>query len=248
MPVRDYTCMILFLLVVACRADKQPADTTITNKKDTTAPAPPPAPVICDTDSLDRPPVKNAYHALRVHLETVSMDWFIQHRQSMWRETDTWYKKTIAVDSSDLLKCLCSQHEKELFLYIPNRYYVKEKNRSDYFILYIINNSPDSVIIPHVDATINNIGSSVAVPGDSLNWLYFQKHEHYSGCGNSHFTTKLAPGMAIETQVDAGYLNMGDMPLLYRVEFKYGDQLIVSNNIPITLMRAQKPYLGKKFD
>lgn len=205
--------------------------------------------VICDTFPLDDPPVKKNSVVLNVWLETTSLDWFLEKRQSAWREAKTWCGKIIPIDSNTILKCVASER-KELFLHIPNHFYKKAKTGSEYFQFFIVNNTADSVTLPLLDAVINNISSSVKnISKDSAgNWLSFQQTSKMIGCGNSIRTMKLPPQTALAAEIESDFLNLGNEPLDYRIELTLGKQKIVSNTIGIHLMKKQLPFLGKDFD
>jgi hypothetical protein len=209
-----------------------------------------PAVAICDSCAIDQPKIKDYRKELSVWLETSSLDWFLEKRQSAWREAKAWEINTILIDSNPILNCL-SAKQKDIFLYIPNRFYEKAKNGNEYFQFFIVNNSKDSILIPRLDAVINNISSSISYTSnlDSLQkWLSFQETNKFVECGNSYWTMKLPPRTAIRSQIESGYLFLGDTAVNYRLELMLGKQKIISNSIKINLMKKQLPYLGKPFD
>lgn len=59
---------------------------------------------------------------------------------------------------------------------------------------------------------------------------------------------KVAPKTAIKSQIESGYLYLGDTAVNYRLELTLDKQKIVSNVIKINLMKKQLLYLGKLFD
>lgn len=234
--------------MTACNnSDKTKYNENVTDNVDTTKRNQPI--IICDTFTLDRQPVKDYKKVLSVWLETTSLDWFLEKRQSTWREAKTWKKKTFPIDSNSIIKCLCNKN-KSIFLYIPNHFYIK-KNGNEYFQFFIVNNSKDTIKIPCLDAVINNISSSVSfiTNSDTLQqWLFFQQTGKFVECGNSRWTMKLPPKTAIESQIESQYIGLGDTTVDYRIELILDKQTIVSNSIKINLMKKQLPYLGKKFE
>lgn len=205
---------------------------------------------VCDTFSVDKPPVKDYKKTLSAWLETTSLDWFLEKRQMAWREAKVWNINTFSIDSNSILKCL-SQKQKNLFLYIPNHYYNKEKNGNEYFQFFIVNNSKDTILIPSLDDIINNISTSISYISQvdtSQHWLSFQETDKVVECGNSNWTMKLPPKRAIKSQIESDYLYLGDTTVNYRIELTFGKQKIVSNTIKINLMKKQLPYLGKSFN
>lgn len=206
--------------------------------------------ITCDTFPMDKPEIRNAKKALSVWLETTSLDWFLEKRQMAWREAIAWSKKVLPVDSNAILKCLCSE-KKNMFLYIPNHFYNKEKNGGLNFQFFIVNNSADTIHIPRIDATVDNISSAISGINNnntSRQWLSFQQTPKIVECGNSFWTMKLPPQTAIKMQIESEYLNLGDTTVYYRLELTLGEQKIISNSIKINLMKKQLPFLGKPFD
>jgi hypothetical protein len=206
--------------------------------------------IICDTQPVDSPTIKNHKKELGVWLETTSLDWFLEHRQTAWREAKAWANKIIPVNGDSMLKCL-SEKKKKVFLYIPNHYFQKEKNGNEYFRFYVVNNSADSIAIPRMDAVINNIGSSVLfsrLADTAEQWLPYQQTDKTVECGNSFWTQKLPPKTAIEAQMESGFTNMGGEWAHYRLELTFGKEKITSNSIKIGFMKKQLPYLGKSFE
>ena len=238
--------IFIFFVFAACNnAENADKNSTATNTAVTINATP--AVINCDTFRTDRQPVKDYKKALNVWLEDSSLDWFLEKRQSAWREAKAWHNKTFAVDSNAIVQCLCTTR-KNVFLYIPNHFYIREKNGNEYFLFYIVNNSSDTVEIPCLDAIINNISSSVSYPSknDTLQqWLVFQGTCAIVECGNSRWTRKLPPHTAIESEIESDYTGMGDTTVDYRLELRLGKQLIISNSIKINLMKKQLPYLGK---
>jgi hypothetical protein len=112
----------------------------------------------CDTFPPDTPEIRDPKKFLSSWLETTSLDWFLDKRQTVWREAITWGNKISPIDSNSIIKCLFTGKE-NISLYIPNHFYNKEKNGNRYSIFFIINNSPDTILIPHIDAMIENITS-----------------------------------------------------------------------------------------
>ncbi len=204
----------------------------------------------CDTFPVDKPEIRNAKKVLSVWLETASLDWFLDKRQMAWREAIAWSKQVFPVDSNPIIKCLCNE-KKNIFLYIPNHFYQKEKNGNLYFQFFIVNNSADTILIPRIDATVDNISSAVSCINSndtSRQWLLFQQTSKMVECGNSFWTMKLPPKTAIKTQIDSEYLNLGDTTFDYRLELTLGNQKITSNSVKINLMKKQVPFLGKPFN
>lgn len=196
---------------------------------------------------MDQQPVKDYKKALKVWLEDSSLDWFLENRQSAWREAKAWHNKIVAIDSNSIIQCLC-RTRKNVFMYIPNHFYESKKNGNEYFLFYIVNNSNDSVKIPCLDAIINNISSSVSYPAksDTLpQWFVFQGTCALVECGNSYWARKLPPHTAIESEIESDYTGMGDTTVDYRLELRLGKELISSNSIKINLMKKQLLYLGK---
>lgn len=204
--------------------------------------------VVCDNDSLDIPPVNKHSITLSVWLEDSSLEWFLDKRQSAWREAKAWGKKIIPIDSNALLKCIAAER-KDLFLHIPNHFYKKDKGGNEYFRFFIVNNSADSVSLPMIDAVIDNISSSVRIDkNDSAgNWLSFQQTGKIVECGNSFHTVTLPPQTAVTAEIESQFLNLGDAGAGYRIELSLNSRKIVSNTIGIHLMPQQLPYLGKTF-
>jgi hypothetical protein len=204
--------------------------------------------MICDTQPVDTPIIKNHKKELNVWLETTSLGWFLEHRQTAWREAKAWGNKIIPIDSNLLLKCLCAKGQK-IFLHIPNRHLQKEKNGNEYFRFYIVNNSTDSIPIPRIDAVINNISSSVSfsVAKDTVQqWLSYQQTDKTVECGNSFWTQKLPPKTAIEAQLESGFMNLGGEWANYRLELTLGNEKLTSNSIRIGFMKKQLPFLGSE--
>lgn len=208
-------------------------------------------PVIhCDTASIDVQPVKDYKKALSVWLETTSLDWFLEKRQSVWREAKAWKNKVLPIDSNPILKCLCNDYELT-FLYIPNHFYIKEKNGNEYYKFFIVNNSTDTINIPFLDAVVNNISSSISLHSNSdplQQWVSFQQTDRLVDCGNSYWTMKLPPKQAIESHIESQYIGLGDTTVEYRLELNLDNRKIASNSIKINLMKKQLPYLGNKFE
>lgn len=206
--------------------------------------------VTCDTFTIDKPKIKDYKKTLSVWLETTSLDWFLEKRQTAWREAKAWNINTLLVDRNSILKCLATE-QKNLFLYIPNHFYDKAKNGNEYFQFFIVNNSKDTILIPRLDAVINNISSSISYISnvDTLQqWLSFQQTMKFVECGNSYWTMKLPPKTAIKSQIESDYLYLGDTTVNYRLELTLDKKKIVSNEIKISLMKKQLLYLGKPFD
>jgi hypothetical protein len=206
--------------------------------------------VACDTNTVDQPPVKDYRQSLAVWLETTPLDWFLRYRQSAWREAKAWNSKPVSVDSNSIIKCLCAG-KKNIFLYIPNHFYTRLKNGTEYIDFLIVNNTSDTIAIPCIDDVINHISSSVSAGlsnSTAQQWLSFQETAKIAECGNSYWVMKLPPKTAIASQLEAGYLNLGDTAVNYRLELTVDRQKIVSNSIRINLMKQQLPYLGKPVD
>lgn len=204
--------------------------------------------IVCDTAAVDVPPVKKNSVTLDVWLETTSLEWFLDKRQSAWREAKAFSKKIVPVDSNKLLQCLAPER-KELFLYIPHRFYKKDKYGNEYFEFYIVNNTEDSVPVPMIDAVVNHISSSARLTGkDSTgNWLSFQQTTKFVECGNSFHTFLLPPHTAFEAGMECDFINLGAAPVDYRIELDLNGKKIISNTIGIHLMPEQLPFLGKPF-
>lgn len=207
--------------------------------------------VICDTAEMDRQSVKDHNKALAVWLETTSLDWFLEKRQSAWREAVAWGKKILPIDSIPVIKCL-SKGNDTCFLYIPNQYYIKRKNGNEFFRFFIVNNSNDSLTLPCIDATIDSISSSVSFISENNRpgpWLSFQETNYTMlWCGNSFWTMKLPPKTMIESEIESDYIGLGDTTVNYRLELCLDNRKLFSNSIKISLMKKQLPYLGKEFD
>lgn len=204
---------------------------------------------VCDSASIDNPSIKNYKKSLAVWLEDSSLDWFLEKRQMAWREAIAWSKKIFPVDSNALIKCIGSE-KRTIFLYIPNHFFKRTKNGNEFFTFYIANNSSDTVLVPRIDAVINNISSSVSftsASGSVQQWLSFQQTSKIVECGNSFWTMKLPPKTVIESQIESDFLNLGDTAVNYRLELVLGNRKIISNPIKIHLMKQQVPYLGKSF-
>lgn len=187
--------------------------------------------IICDTFQIDKPKMKDYKKAYYVFLETTSLDWFLEHRQSLWREAKAWHIKTSSVDSNSIIKCLCSKRQ-NIFLYIPNHFYNQEKNGNEYFRFYIVNNSSDTIQIPRLDNVINNISSSIST-GDTLKWLSFQQTDKIIGCGNSIWTMKLPPKTATLSEIESDHIN-GSTPTVALSRYWLGCPLIASDRIALT--------------
>lgn len=199
----------------------------------------------CDTFAMDRMRMKDPNSALGVWLETTSLSWFLENRQSTWREAKAWHVKTAPVDSNALASCL-AKNRKDIFLYIPNHFHVRKRNGNEYIRLLIINNSNNTVPIPRIDSVIDSVTSSVAL-GDSATWRSFQA-TNGSSCGNSYFRSLLPPHSLVEVEVECDYIGMGSSLVDYRLELTLAGRTLVSNTIQIPLMNAQLRYMGKPFD
>ena len=208
------------------------------------------ATAICDTFPTDNPNAKDYKKALSTWLETTSLDWFLENRQSVWREARVWNINNISLDSNSMLKCL-SEKQRNPFLYIPNHFYAIAKNGNEYFEFFIVNNTQDTLLLPMLDKVISNISSSISLRTneDTLSqWLTFQKTDKNAACANSNLETKLPPQTAIKAQIESDYLNMGDITVHYRLELTLDKQRILSNSIRIKLMKKQLPFLRMSFD
>lgn len=232
------------LALTAC--SNQTADKSTTAVSDTTATIHTSTVLNCDTFSLDKPKTKDYKKALKVWLEDCTLDWFLKYRQPVWGEAKAWHIKTFSIDSNSFVKCL-TEGKKNIFLYIPNHFYIQEKNGNEYFQFFIVNNSADTIQIPRIDKVINNISSFIST-GDTSKWISFQQTTMFVDCGNSYWTMKLAPKTAIESQIECDYLNLGDTTVDYRLELSLGKQTITSNRIKVNLMRKQLQFIGKNFD
>ena len=204
----------------------------------------------CDTFSMDKQPMKDYKESLSVWLETTTLEWFLQRRQSVWREAKVWINETCPIDNISIIKCLSNDTEK-IFLYIPTHFYKKDKHGNEYFQFFIVNNSKDTIKIPCHDRIIDNISSSVSLTSNNVSvqqWLSFQKTDSFVECGNSIWTMKLAPKTVIISEIESQYIGLGDSTVNYRLEFTFEKRKVISNSIKINLMRKQLPYLGKTFE
>jgi hypothetical protein len=237
---------IILAVLSACDSSDNVAKETDT--ADTTAAIHNSTFVNCDTFAIDTQPKKEYKKAFDVWLQTTSLDLFLEEKQSVWREAKAWNNNTLSINSNAIIKCLC-ENKKNLFLYVPNHFYIKEKNGNEYFQFFIVNNSTDTVQMPSLDAMVNNISSSVSYGSDSAQqWLSFQQTNKFVECGNSRWTKKLPPGTAIESEMECYYIGLGDTTVNYRVELTVDKQTFFSNSIKINLMKNQLPYLGKPFN
>jgi len=202
--------------------------------------------VPCDTMRRDSPVTKENSEVLRVWLDGSSLDWFLEKRQSAWREAKVWNKRVGLISENPLVRCV-SENEEDLFLYIPHQYYISEYN-GDFFKFYLINMSSDTVKVPALDATIDRMSSSVSYPDDPNNWLSFQIGDSFVECGNSIWELQLPPLHLIECELEANFIHLGNEELDFRIEFSAEDLSIVSNSIKIRLMKEQLPYLGRVFE
>jgi hypothetical protein len=238
------TLFVVAASTMSCHNADKNTNTITTEKKQADQPV-----INCDTFALDKPPIKDDKKALAVLLETSSLDWFLEKRQSMWREAIAWaspYEKKIPVDSNTLIECI-GLNRNDVFIYIPHQFYLKEKKGNEYFRFFIVNNTDDTLAIPRIDAVIDSIRSSVSALTTPDNWISYQETSRLVECGNSFWTMKLAPHTAMESRLDSYYMNMGDTTFNYRIEMLLPGRKIVSNPIQINLMRKQVPYLGKSF-
>lgn len=229
-----YSCMIVFTLVISCRnnsikREQVPTEDSI---------------VICDIDSSEQPKVRNYKTALKYDiLYERSLDWFLQHRQSSWRDATAWFERASNIDSSVLIRCISDQRKKEkIIVYIPNKYYTEKEYNTD-IRFYIINNSYDTLKVPRIDATVNFVNSSVSSIYHEK-WLGFQETTHFVECGNSYWTMQLNPRCFIECRIESNYINIGDTTLNYRIDFLSDSIVYHSNAIKINLMKNQLNYIG----
>lgn len=209
-----------------------------------------PAPLeSCDTASLQLLPLRNYKKVFYYWRQggAGSLDDFLRTEGDRWRAAKAWHDSTFPIAGHPLLQCLGSRQQ-GLFLYIPHRFLKSRNNDSDLRIaFYLVNNTDDTLRLPRLDATIDNISSSIAA--DRKNWKGFQQTTPFVACGNSRWAQRLPPRWAVSAEIECDYLFVGDTLVEYRLELKLPrGQILVSNAVRVPLLREQLAYAGREIE
>lgn len=119
----------------------------------------------------------------------------------------------------------------KLSLRFPERFQTTTENGNKFAIIYLKNNTVDSVEIARIDATIDNVREYFFIDNK---WVAFRTNGK-STCGNSYFNNKLAPKHQLSLELENGSLIEGKNKIKYKVQIKLGNQFVESNVINVYL-------------
>ena len=185
------------------------------------------------TDSLDKKKHRG---------EITTKEWYDLKLKSEYisNESSGWVKFTDQVDiNSHLYKSLKSKSG--LIFYIPDNYQVIKKNGNRYIQAYLFNLTDTVVLVPRIDATIDNVESILFI---NSKWIKVKENSG-SECGNSDWTQKLDPNFYMSIQIDNHDISLGKIKIRQKVKLKLGGHTLESREVNAMLNDNQFKLLGQ---